>query len=251
MSGSLFGRDELTKLLTFGVLLSLLLLSRPRHLQLSPGFSADFCKCSRRRIALHRVRASHCTALPVRTRRASLSLLSRQPRADEPCSRCSMSELLADDHSNNPLGAEGGYSHTSTTSTVRPLATKQHSSALSTRRHSATSYNAAGNISSRQPIRPTPQPPRSPLIPPRPSSRPSSPPSRPSARYPSPPTRAQSVMTGVNRSNAAGPHAQQTLAELNGPKPEELVQFADLCRRLYYDQDAGAGEPQLNYRTTL
>lgn len=49
-------------------------------------------------------------------------------------------------------------------------------------------------------------------------------------------------MTGVGRASPGAPHAQQARAELQSPKPEELAQFAQLCRELYYNKDAGAGE---------
>ena len=127
---------------------------------------------------------------------------------------------------------DAAFSYTSTTATIRPAGAPPRS-ALAGRRQSATALAPLGNGSGKAHLRPTPVAPRSGLVSPTRSSRPQSPPNR----YPSPPMRAQSPMTG--RSSPAGPHAQQ---EQEAPKPEDLAKFAELCRQLYYDKEAGAAQ---------
>lgn len=68
-----------------------------------------------------------------------------------------------------------------------------------------------------------------PLVRPTPRSTPS--------RAMSPPmSRPQSV---IQRTSSPGLHAQSVQ---KGPTHDELIAFAGLCRALYYDKDAGAGQ---------
>ena len=49
-------------------------------------------------------------------------------------------------------------------------------------------------------------------------------------------SRPQSV---IQRTSSPGLHAQSVQ---KGPTHDELIAFAGLCRALYYDKDAGAGQ---------